>query len=132
MTNDTNSWQAFRRWLAIVIGAGYIGYAIPRNINAEKAGIYTEGVVVGYKASFSGRYSYPIVRVTWPDRELELKSTESWYWRWYGIGSRVPVIYSPGGSCLVGTRLLRWSDVFVASGAVAALSILSFSRARRK
>ena len=93
---------------------------------AERQGARIDGIVVGYQASSTGRYCYPIVRVTSQGGEFDLKSTESWLWKWYDIGARVPVLNLPGRTCLVGSLLFRWSRVLLAIGALAVVSLWAF------
>src|SRR2546423_434958 len=113
MADDIDPWKVVKRWFAIVVCAGYLGYALPRNIVAERQGNHLEGIVTGYHASASGRYFYPIVRVMGTGGEFNLKSTESWRWKWYDIGAQVPVLNLPGRTCLVGSLMMRWSDILI-------------------
>jgi len=123
MNDDRSSWRGFRRLLALVAGAGHLGFTIPANLSAERQAVRMEGVVVRYETSATGRYFYPIVRVMGNTREFELKSSVSWYWEWYEIGSRVPVLNLPGRRCLVGSPWVRWSGVLFASGALALIAV---------
>jgi len=132
MKDNTDPWKIIKRWLALVICAGYIGYAIPRNLVAERQGVRIDGIVVGYQVSSIGWYYYPIVRITSQGGQFDLKSTESWRWKWYDIGARVPVLNLPGRACLVGSLLLRWSRVLLATGALAAASLWAFWQPSKK
>jgi len=125
MADDTDPWRVIKRWLALVVCAGYLGYAIPRNLVTERQGTHVEGVIVGYHPSATGRYFYPIVRVMGQNSEFDLKSTDSWRWKWYDIGAHVPVLNLPGRTCLVGSLMMRWSDVFLAAVGLALTAILA-------
>jgi len=131
MNDDRDAWRGFKRLLALVAGAGYLGFAIPANLSVERQAIRQEGVIVRYETSASGRYFYPIVRLKGQDSEFELKGTASWYWAWYEIGSRVPVLNLPGRRCLVGSVWVRWSGVLFTAGALPLIALWTMkSRAK--
>lgn len=115
--------------IAIVAGVAYLLFVVPRYVDYEKTGVQREGVIVSYKSSASGRYRYPIVEVDRDGTPVRLKSESGWLFEWLDVGEHVQVLDLGNSKALVGSPLVRWSDVLLV---VATLVVAVWQAPRRQ